>query len=300
MGKRSKVSVSEMREWLYKYELGMPVEKIAKDATRDTRTVLKYLAQARKESDLRAARQNLLTQALTKHNNEMLKVVTNIIQALEVPGAQVEIRQDEQGNLQDIPLTAAKGIQTTEGTRIELHDEDSVSWQLLAEHLGVDSPLERIPAWKKVIGEYLDAMKELKLKIAELIKTETGLGIVKFTYEKPAAPILFQPIVDYLFSVFVNRATNVPDGTDPEHNLKIDMDGYLNGQLGWLSQDGTPLLAKITGAIGEIEKSREFPQLKLSYPGVQQVTRKFRDEFEEINLLGYIAGRCRVCERLEK
>jgi plasmid maintenance system killer protein len=300
MGKREKVSISEMRDWLRRYELGDPVEKIAKEAKRDTRTVLKYLAQARKEADLRAARQNLFTKALTKHNDEMLKAVTNIIQALVVPNAQVEIRQDEQGNWQDIPLTAAKGAQTPEGTRIEFHDEDSVRWRLLAEHLGVDSPLERIPAWKKSMGEYLDTMKTLKLQIAGLLKTETGLDIVKFTYEKPSAPILFQPIVDYLFPISVNRATNVLDGTDPEHNLKIDRDGYLDGQKGWLSQDGTPFLVKIVGAIGEIEKSTEFRQLKSRHPGVQQITRKFRDELDEINLLGYIAGRCRVCERLEK
>ncbi len=300
MGKRSKVSIDEMRDWLRRYEIGEPVEKIAKDATRDVRTVLKYLAQARKEADLRAARQNLLTNALTKHNDEMLKVVTNIIQALEVPNAQVEIRQDEQGNWQDIPLTAAKGAQTPEGIRIELHDEDSVIWGLLAEHLGADSPLVRIPAWKKSMAEYLDTMKALKLKIAGLLKTETGLDIVKFTYEKQAAPVLFQPMVDYLFPIFVNRATNVPDGTDPEHNLKIDWDGYLNGQLGWLSQDGTPLLTQIVQVLNEIEKSQEFRQFRSSYPGVRQVTRKFRDEFEEIRLLGYIAGRCRVCERLEK
>jgi len=300
MGKRSKVSINEMREWLYKYELAMPVEKIAKDAKRDTRTVLKYLAQARKEADLRAARQNLLTKALTKHNDEMLKVVTNIIQALEVPNAQVEIRQDEQGNWQDIPLTASKGVQTPEGTRIEFHDEDSVRWKLLVEHLGVDSPLERIPVWKKSMAEYLDTMKALKLKIAELIKTKTGLDIVKFTYEKPAAPVLFQSVVGYLSPIFVNRATGVPDGTNPEHNLKIDSDGYLNGQLGWLSQDGTPLLTKIVQALSEIESSQEFRQLKTSYPGVRQITGKYRDEFEEISLLGFIAGRCRVCERLEK
>lgn len=300
MPKKEKVSVVEMREWLRRHELGDTIQKIAKDAKRDTRTVIKYLGQARKKTDLHTARQNLLTQVLTRHNNELLKVVTNIIQALEVPGSHVEMRQDDMGNWQDIPLTASKGIHTPEGIRIELHDEDSVSWGLLAEHLGADSPSVRIPAWKKSMAEYLDTMKALKLKIAERLKTETGLDIVKFTYEKPAAPVLFQPMVDYLFPIFVNRATNVPDGTDPEHNLKIDGDGYLNGQLGWLSQDGTPLLTKIVQALNEIEKSQEFRQLRSSYPGARQVTRKFRDEFEEISLLGYIAGRCRVCERLEK
>lgn len=300
MGKREKVSISAMRDWLRQYELGNPVEKIAKDAKRDTRTVLKYLAQARKEADLRASRQNLLTKALTKHNDDMLKLVDNIIRAIEVPNAQVEIRQDEKGYWQDIHLNAAKGAQTPEGTRILFHDEDSISWGLLAEHLGVDSPLRRISVWKRTIGEYLDTMKELKSQIANLLKTGTGLDIVKFTYEKPKEPVLFQTILDYLFPIFVNRATNIPDGTDPEHNLKIDNDGYLNGQFGWLSQEGGQILVKIIQALGEIEKSQEFRQFKSSYPGVQQITNKFRNELEEISLLGYIAGRCRVCERLEK
>ena len=300
MGKRSKVSIDEMRGWLRRYELGDPVEKIAKEAGRDVRTVLKYLAQARKEADLRAARQNLLTEALSKHNKQMLIVVNNIIQALEVPNSQVEIRQDEQGNWQDIPLTVSKGVQMPEGIKIEFHDEDSVNWRLLAEHLGADSPLVQIPAWKKVVGEYLDTMKSIKLEIAECLKTRTGLDIVKYTYEKSSTPVLYQPIVDYLFPIFINRATGVPDGTDPEYNLKIDRDGYLNGQLGWLSPDGTPVLDKIVQAIGEIEKSQEFRQLRTSYLSVRQITRKLRNEFEEISLLGFIAGRCRICERLEK
>ena len=305
MGKRSKVSVSEMREWLYKYELGMPVEKIAKDATRDTRTVLKYLAQARKEADLRAARQNLLTQALTKHNDNMLKVVTNVLQALEVPGAQVEMRQDDQDNWLEIPLTATKGIPTTKGFLIELHDEDSVSWGLLAEHLGVDSPLERILAWKKPMADYLNVMKAFKLKISETMSTKTGLDVVKETYEKPVKPVLFQAVKDTLFPIFVNRAMNIPDGTDPEHNLKIDQAGYVSilgtgTHFGWLSQEGGKFLDKMLEALNELGQSNEFRQLKSSYHGVQQITRKFRDEFEEISMLGYIAGRCRVCERLEK
>ena len=305
MGKRSKVSTSEMRDWLRRYELGDPVEKIAKEAKRDTRTVLKYLAQARKGADLRAARQNLLTKALTKHNDEMLKVVTNIIQALEIPNAQVEIRQDEQGNWQDIQLTAARGIPTTEGFLVKLHDEDSVSWRLLAEHLGADSPLERISVWKKSMADYLDTMKAFKLKISETMSAKTGLDVVKETYEKPVKPVLFQAVRDTLFQIFVRRVMNVPDGTDPELTLRIDRDGYVSIQgrgthLGWLSQEGSPLLDKMIEALNELGQSQEFRQLNFSYQGVQQITRKFRDEFEEINLLGYIAGRCHVCERLEK
>ena len=66
----------------------------------------------------------------------MLKVVRNIIQALEVPGAQVELRRGERDQWLDVPLTASKGVQTPNGTKVVLHDEDSVIWRLLAEHLG--------------------------------------------------------------------------------------------------------------------------------------------------------------------
>ena len=44
------------------------------------------------------------------HNDDMLKLIINIIQTLEVPNSQVVTRQDEQGNWQDIPLTALKCI----------------------------------------------------------------------------------------------------------------------------------------------------------------------------------------------
>lgn len=305
MPKKEKVSVAEMREWLQRYELGDPIEKIAKDSKRDTRTVKKYLSQARKEADLRAARQNLLTQVLTKHNNDLLKVVVNIIQALEVPGAQVEMRQDDQGNWQDIPLTAAKGIHTPEGIGIKLHDEDSVSWSLLAEHLGVESPLDRISPWKKVMGKCLDTMKAFKLHILETMQFKTGLDVIKETGGKPGKPVLFTAVGDILFPVFVNRAMGVPDGTDPEHNLKLDKEGYISlhgmgTHLAWETQKGSPTVDTMQETLIELGQSQEFRHLKSSHLNARQITKKLRDEFEEINLLGYIAGRCRICERLEK
>lgn len=153
--------------------------------------------------------------------------------------------------------------------------------------------------------EYLDTMKAFKLKISETTSTKTGLDVAKETHEKPAKPVLFQAVKETLFPIFVNRAMNVPDGTDPEHNLKIDQAGYVSilgagTHLGWLSQEGSKFLDKMIEALYELGQSQEFRQLKSSYPSVLQITRKFRDEFEEINLLGYIAGRCRICERLEK
>ena len=305
MPKKEKVSVVEMREWLRRYELGDTIQKIAKDAKRDTRTVIKYLGQARKKTDLHTARQNLLTQVLTRHNNELLKVVTNIIQALEVPGSHVEMRQDDMGNWQDIPLTASKGIHTPEGIRIELHDEDSVSWQLLDEHMGVESPLDRISTWKKVMGEYFETMIRFKLFMLETMRTKTGLDVIKETYEKPVKPVLFTAVGDILFPVFVNRVMDVPDGTDPEHNLKLDKEEYISlhgmgTHLAWVSQMGSPTVDTMKEALIELGQSQEFRHLKSSYISTRQTTKKLRDEFEEINLLGYIAGRCRVCERLEK
>ena len=304
MAKRAKVSVNEMRDWLYQYELGKGKEAIAKDAGRDVRTIDKYLAQARKEADLRAARRELLTRVLITHNNELLAAVKNIMEALQIPNAQLELRQDDAGNWFEIPLPAAKAYHQSGGTRILLQDENSKRSKLLSEHLGSETLLLQLSNWKKAMASHIDFRKALKAKLLELMQSNPGLSVVKGTYDKPKDPVLYQAVGEILVPVYVNRAFDVPGGTDPERNLKIDSEGYVSllgtgTHLGWLSQEGSKFLDKMIEALYELGQSQEFRQLKSSYPSVLQITRRFRDEFEEINLLGYIAGRCRVCERLE-
>jgi len=305
MAKRAKVSVSEMRDWLYHYELGKSKEAIAKDAGRDVRTIDKYLAQARKEADLRAARRELLTRALTTHNNELLAVVKNIMGALQIPNAQLELRQDDEGNWFEVPLPTAKAYHASDGTRIVLQDENTKRWKLLSEHLGSETLLLQLSNWKKEMASHLDFRKALKAKLPELMQSKTGLSVVKGTYDKPIAPVLYQAVGEILVTVYVNRAFDVPDGTDPEHNLRIDSEGYVSllgtgTHLGWLSTEGKELLDKMIEALKELGQSREFRGLKSNYPSIQRVTNELREEFEDITLLGFVAGRCSVCEKLER
>ncbi len=305
MPKGKKVSIDERRDWLRRFEIGQTIEQISKAAGRDTRTVKRFLVQARKEADLHIARQSLLMKALDKHNDAMLSVVRNIIQALEVPGAQLELRRDERDQWLDVPLTVSKGVQTPNGTKVILHGEDSVIWRLLAEHLGTDSPMDRIFNWKRAKGAYLDTSKAFKISILDTMKMRTELGVIEEPRDKPTKPILFTATEDILFPVFIHRMMVIRDGTDPEHNVQRNSEGYLSlhgtgTHLAWLSQEGSPTEDHIKQALHDLEQSREFEQWKESYLNLIQIANKLRDEFEEIELLGYIAGRCRVCERLER
>jgi hypothetical protein len=303
--KRKKVSVIEMREWLYQYELGKSKKAIANDTERDERTIDKYLAQARKEADLRAARKELLTRVLMTHNNELLAVVKNIVVALQVPVSQLELRQDDNGNWFEIPFPAAKAYPESDGTRIVLQDENTKRWKLLSEHLGSETLLLKLANWKKAMASHIDFRKALKVKLIELMQGKTGLSVIKESYDKPTTPVLYQAVGDILVPVYINRAFSIPDGTDPEHNLKIDIGGYVSllgtgTYLGWLSTEGGKLLDKMIEALYELGQSQEFLELESNYPSINRVTNELQDEFEDLTLLGYIAGRCSVCEKLER
>ena len=303
--KRAAVSVLEMRDWLYQYELGKSKEAIAKSARRDVRTINKYLVQARKEADLRAARKDLLAAVLLRHNDELLGVVKNIIAALQVPNAKLEMRQNDEGEWLEIPLPAAKAYHEPAGTRIELFDENTKRWKLLSEHLGGELMLPQLSNWKKTMASHLDFRKAAESKLLEITQRKTELSVEKETYDTPDNSVLYWAFRDILFPVYANRASNVPDGTDPEHNLKIDEKGYLSlhgtgTHLAWLSTKNSPLLDNTIEALNDFGQSQEFKQLKSSYPHIQQVTDELRDEFEELTLLGFIAGRCSLCEKLER
>ena len=305
MAKKAKVSVTEMREWLYKYELGIPKEEIAKKAGRDVRTIDKYLAQARKEADLRAARKELLTRVLVTHNSELLAVVKNILEALQIPNAQLELRLDDNGNWFEIPLPAAKAHHRSDGTKIVLQDENTKRWRLLFEHLGSEILLPQLSYWKQAMASHIDFRKALKAKLLELMQSKMGLSVIKGTYDKPIALVLYQAVGEILVPVYVNRAFDVPDGTDPEHNLKLDSEGYVSllgtgTHLGWLPIEGKELLDKMIEALKELGQSKEFRGLKSNYPIIKRVTNELREEFEDLTLLGFVAGRCSVCEKLER
>jgi hypothetical protein len=305
MSKRPKVSIAEMRAWLYQYELGEPIELIAKSARRDVRTVSKYIVQARKEADLRVARKEMLTRALTKHNDELLAVVKNIIDALQVPNSQLDMRQDEDGEWVDIPLQAAKAYAGQEGTKIELQDENTKRWKFIFEHLSNESLLLKLSNWKNMMATHIDLRKSLKTRFLDLVQAKTRLTTQKEAHDTPVNPVLYLAIGDVLLPIILNRAFGVPDKTDPEHNLKINDQGYVSllgtgTKLGWLSSERSDLLDGITKALEDLGQSREYEELRANYSNLQRVTHELREEFEEFTLLGYIAGRCSLCEKLER
>lgn len=222
-----------------------------------------------------------------------------------LPNAQLELRQDDEGNWFEVPLPTAKAYHASDGTRIVLQDENSKRWKLLSEHLGSETLLLQLANWKKAMASHLDFRKALKVKLLELVQSKTGLSVVKGSYDRPIAPVLYQAVGEILVTVYVNRAFDVPDGTDPEHNLKLDSEGYVSllgtgTHLGWLPIKGKELLDKMIEALKELGQSKEFRRLKSNYPIIKRVTNELREEFEDITLLGFVAGRCSVCEKLER
>lgn len=305
MPKNAKIPTIVRREWLLKYELGAPIIQIAREAGRDVRTIKKYIELAQKEADLRASRQNLLTKALDTHNDKMLRVVENIVQALEVPDSKVELRRSEKDEWLDIPLNASTGKQTPEGLRIVLHDEDSVIWELLGEHLGTGSPLGHLPMWKMAMVEYLEVLRHFILQIEDTLVIRTGLEIIKEKRDLPGKPTLFTALPEMVFPIFVNRITGARDETNPEHNLKRDKDGYISlhgsgTHLAWDNDENSPIITHIEKVLVEIGQSQEIKNLMSQYTETRQITKKIRDDFEEIKMIEYVAGTCRVCDRLGK
>ncbi len=69
---------------------------------------------------------------------------------------------------------------------------------------------------------------------------------------------------------------------------------------GWLSTEGGKLLDKMVEALYELGQSQELLELESNYPSINRVANELRDEFEDLTLLGYVAGRCSVCEKLER
>lgn len=105
MPRESRVSEADRREWLAAWERGARIDKIAKEARRNERTVSAQVERARQEREQHEVHAGLLKDAYKKHYIELLGVVEEIKRAAErpVPGSLSPDRRGASARAQDAP-----------------------------------------------------------------------------------------------------------------------------------------------------------------------------------------------------
>jgi hypothetical protein len=292
----SKIYPSKRREWLDLYDSGQSEAAIAKSAHRDVRTIKRGISQARRERDLRAARVELLKNALKQHQNRLIDTMAAMKSALVLPA------DEFWGTLKQIGLPGATATHTTgEGWSVALAVEDRPEWDLLQEHLKGDPMWASLAAWKKALALHVEARMNLKDSSARLMERRTGL---KFVGQFAKPPFLCSDTtLPLVYLAVLRKALGTEEKTDFEEMIVVDRErGEVKYGL------GTPLAVtpgkeekcrqNILATLAELFKSTEAKRVTQTWTDLQQATAKISRSVEEILLFEMVPGECRVCRRL--
>jgi hypothetical protein len=301
-----KISIIEKRKWLEEYESGKSESEIASGKSRDTRTVKKALDDARRDRDARYARSELMKEALRNHQDALKKELMGLIRSLE------SHRDDF------VPLSWNQGVKSiftwagrvedlgyipgiSAGRRSSTVRATSTAVDLLRQHLKDDKSRRILVQWEKACITHIAARVSLQKKVIAMLRQKTGYGVFDRPPESP--PYLFSYTAgSILYHDIIGLALDLHTKSDLEKDTVTDSrDGtvtYHNSILARAPGDESSCRDRIFEAHRELLKSEECRLVGSSYRELDKAAVKARQAAEDIVLLGYIPGQCRVCRRL--
>lgn len=295
-----KIPLIEMRKWLRQYEQGKSVASIARRVRHDVRTVARGIEQARHETQARAARGEMLKEALQKHQEDLAEVIEALRSAIVLPPSSV-VLPTKGSAFQRVSLTGGTAERSNSGWTVTLDIEGGMKWELFQEHMRRDPIWKVIFEWKKAVAAYLQASFVLRQRVLKVLREATGLEFIE-SIDKAGNRYLYPAGAQFIYELIVNSALGISKYANLERELRID-DPHLN-----YGQERIPILtapgavdefkAKVQLVFAELQKPAITKEIVTSYMAVEDITRKASKAIEELSLLRLIPGQCRVCRRL--
>jgi hypothetical protein len=305
----SKVSIVDKRKWLKQFEEGKQIAYIASKSKKDTRTVKKGIDDARRERDASRAVSDMLSRTLEKHNESLLSVVREIISVLFPLSTNFTVPWKEFNSSLVLPGAKVEYSNSLElkMPKVTLDIESRLEWGLLVEHLKHDPLITGIEQWKKAMGAHIWARVLLEQRISGLLVIRTGYRMPDnsvFQLEGSAKTPFIDPIAVVLLSQFLTEKATNNKAEKLENIIKVNnVSGQLRfGELGpeiacALGQ-ASECREKIIALVNEMFSSQETLNVVKTYKDMMDTTAKASRVAQELLLLDFIPGRCRICHRL--
>ncbi len=298
------IPMIEKREWLRESDNGIPAAEIAKDKAKALKVIKRGIDEARAERDGAAARAEIVKDALIKHQNQLMGIIARLLEAAEIPPADLELRREKSGALAPIHLSASRIVYTSDdGLIVELSDENTALWGLLREHLTRDRMWSTIKNWKRALVNHIQARTGLERRIRMLIERETGFGFPdeKTITSKGDHINLFT--VQLFYTVQIRKALRVSDETNPQNRIFAGDDGYVRhgeggSELAYCPGRQQECREALIRAFNEIPDLPETTKVIATDSELKNVSNKLRRMLEDARLMGLIPGRCRICSRI--
>jgi len=300
-----KFSPIDQKNWLELYESGKTEKWIARnEAHCNVRTVKKGIAQARLVKDARDAKVELIKEALRKHQDNLLKLVGEIIPALGLPPEdliilpwnwkcdRILIRLD--GARCELQKGEARAVNVT--LDAEIRDE----WELLQEHLRSDPLWAALVQWKKALVAHLLERAEFDDKAVAVLQNKTSFKIVN---NRDVSPQVAHSAVDLFLKLNQREALGI------SQSLSLEKSNDLDATTGLVANDhNRKVFAEAIGSEEQCKKDlvdafREIAALSKgglladTYRALAEATTRAARAAKEISLLGLVLGQCRICRR---
>ena len=302
-----KISITDKREWLRRYENGeteIQIRNSLPEKSRyDLKTIKSGIESARFEKAASSALDSLIRDSLRKHQDDLLGVVNNILSALVLPDRYLPSGKIIEGkHTKSIPIELPESqvfYDINKGLVLALKDEDSFLWGLLWEHMRHDNLRKKLNDWKSAVTSHFLARNMLALEIENLLKTKTGYEIID---NGERLPVLYLHTVER----FIQQVTNISLGGSQRKALEDLLivntrDGIVllvNDTLARCPGTEEECKQNVLDAVKAAIKSKEATRVSETYYQIDKPMKKVRDILEEITSLGMIPGKCRVCRRM--
>jgi len=299
-----KYTPEQKRKWLHYREQGKTDQWIAHNLKIDVRTIVKGIDEIIREREAGAARIELMKDKIGEHQTALVVVLDGIVSMLELPPYNLEIRKERDGRIAPIPLLGAL-VKPDEENELFLviHEEDSLKWELLKEHLKGDKLWRMINRWRGPFLEHIKARVALLDAAQRLLEEETGLKLITSVNEIPDKEGISPRAVKVFYELAICQALGVRNETNLEERLIGTPDGYVRNGPGGTDYAYAPgfqdeCREKILKALDKTHNSPEKQQVISSYIEAGKITEETKRVAEEISLMRWLPGRCRVCKRM--
>jgi hypothetical protein len=292
--------MADKRNWLAEYEKGSTQIAIALSNKRDVRTIKKGIEEAQRELDIRAARTELLKEALRKHQNNLVKELDNILSNLKTPPENFIVLswyhgEDSIFNPPDYQNPQQKNDE------LKIKKLENTVRRLLKQHLKSDPLWKALTQWNNAYTLHKNALMSLQIRLVNLLKEETGFKLVDkessppYVYSYTTGELFLKAILQYTFG---KRDKYI----DLENNIKSDTrTGSVIYRSSALAEAPGNEDKIRNGLLCALKKAKTLPELSsipYTYKALNDSTAKAGDIIEEIKLLGLIPGQCDICRRL--
>jgi len=296
-----KISIRDKKQWLEMFEAGRTEAQIARVLKRDPRTVARGIEEAIKARRITNIDDDMIRKALFDHQAQLRDILKEVASILVMPPNNLELREEKDGNLADIPISGGRVKTISEDQMIlEIEVEKKLEWELLQEHLKQDRIWDYLKQWRSAVPDYVMAEWQFKKAIKKLLENE-GLELKQRRTDEETD--YFLPALVELFNeVAVKKVLNIPDETNLEAGIVAGEDGFIRHGQGGTElahcKDAAKCRDKIVAVFTSLPQTPEASEVKCTHGTLAEITKTAKREIDELLLLNLVTGKCRVCRRL--